>query len=47
LINAYKELLNKKYKELGNSKNKLKNGLTKLKDANDTIQELKVELTKL
>lgn len=47
LINAYKDLINRKYQELESSKNKLKNGLTKLKEANDIIDNLKVELTNL
>jgi dynein heavy chain len=40
-------LINRKYQELESSKNKLKNGLTKLKEANDIIDNLKVELTNL
>lgn len=47
LIEAYKDLLKRKYEEISLNKNKLSNGLFKLKEANDIIVDLKAKLTEL
>ncbi|EGR31243.1 hypothetical protein IMG5_115030 [Ichthyophthirius multifiliis] len=47
LIEGYKELLKNKQEQMESQKNKLSNGLFKLKEANDIIAELKEKLTEL
>ncbi|KAL4466850.1 hypothetical protein ABPG74_010447 [Tetrahymena malaccensis] len=47
LIESYKQLIKMKQDQLESQKNKLSNGLYKLKEANDTIASLKEKLTEL
>lgn len=47
MIDAYKSLLKTKSEELSYTKNKLSNGLFKLKEAKELIADLEVKLTEL
>ncbi len=47
LLNYFKELLKVKEEAISSNKNKLSNGLYKLKEANEIIAELKLKLTEL
>lgn len=47
MIEAYKQLLKSKSEELSYTKNKLSNGLFKLKEANELIAGLKIKLKDL
>jgi dynein heavy chain len=44
LVNGYRELVKEKRQEIGNSANKLRNGLSKLDDTRASVEKISIEL---